>query len=1096
MRRGNYIILVALFVAPFFSFAQGNTVRCSSDGYTVVTINGIFNDENGAQNNLLALLQISPQFYRGQKINYQYLLNPSHLAGLGDLATAAYQKYFEDETVSDYDLVEMLRSASDKVNTRKLLLVAHSQGNFYANSFYDTVVGKTGGVPAESIGIYAVATPASRVAGDGKWITSDTDKVIAGLVAKTPGRNIMRPNTSIKLASGDDPLGHSFSDVYLKYRGAEIVSGIEASLDKLKVDPLADQSLPCIDPPKLTLVHKIEGLTLAAADPVANLGADMITSTAYAGYKTASAVASAVNTLANQAASGLASAVSSFNTAAASLPKASQIAAATPSLAAKVADSDPQINIFSSKLTPVSSSASVATSETSVSLAIAPTTSVPILAAVVINNSATTTSSLIFSQDIASSSSPVADLETSADSIAGDSVGISHVYIAVPLVYEATPIPESHEIPSVIGGGDPTRSAVADIANDNSPTASDDSSASTTYNDLTQIVEISTTTATSTNSSGGSAATSSLPVPAPLEPSVLVASRPVVINEVAWGGTVAHAEDEWIELYNRSSASIDLSGFTLYSKTDNSPYINLSGTIPAYDYFLIEAKNPGETDELSQSPVKNIPADLWTDFGAGLSDRGEDLILSYASTTIDELPLCNNWCGAIQRTTERYDPDLPGTSLSNWSYNNGIVYNGLDTNGNTIYGTPRARNGLNYLINRGATISSDLTLKKSTSPYVVYGQQHVSQGATLTFEPGVVTKFLNRSSLVADGNVVANGTLDDPIIFTALNDDTYGGNLDGKSLTPVKGDWFGVELYAKSASSSFDHTIFRYGGDYGPDASYKKAMLYVGQNNTPVTNSKFEFSKAYGLSLDHASSTVSGNSFVSNSGNAYSTGINIFQGSPLVSNNTFVLNDTGVGVSAASSTVTNNIFSSTTYSAVYVSGPAGVVSGNSASDSEFIYLYGSVSSAGGTTTLYSNPIPYYLYGNVTVPPGSGLDIKEGTTIKGSFGPAASFLSVYGNLNIDTSTSTGVVFTSTYTPLRSGDWMGIVFGTGASSHITGATIAGARTGASYGSTPIYLDNVVFSNNNLGVSASSPSQVVKASNVNFFGNTNNKSPANLW
>ena len=62
---------------------------------------------------------------------------------------SVYQKIFDNETIQDYDLIEMLKSASEKVKTQKLLLVAHSQGNFYANSFYDTVAEKQGGVPRE-----------------------------------------------------------------------------------------------------------------------------------------------------------------------------------------------------------------------------------------------------------------------------------------------------------------------------------------------------------------------------------------------------------------------------------------------------------------------------------------------------------------------------------------------------------------------------------------------------------------------------------------------------------------------------------------------------------------------------------------------------------------------------------------------------------------------------------------------------------------------------------------------------------------------------------------------------------------------------------
>ena len=39
--------------------------------------------------------------------------------------------------------------------------------------------------------------------------------------------------------------------------------------------------------------------------------------------------------------------------------------------------------------------------------------------------------------------------------------------------------------------------------------------------------------------------------------------RPIVISELMWSGSSGSTADEWIELYNRSAATIDLSGWTL-----------------------------------------------------------------------------------------------------------------------------------------------------------------------------------------------------------------------------------------------------------------------------------------------------------------------------------------------------------------------------------------------------------------------------------------------------------------------------------------------------------------------------------------------------
>ena len=75
----------------------------------------------------------------------------------------------------------------------------------------------------------------------------------------------------------------------------------------------------------------------------------------------------------------------------------------------------------------------------------------------------------------------------------------------------------------------------------------------------------------------------------------------VIISEIAWGGTAASANDEWIELYNTTASPIDLTGWTL-NAADGSPSIALSGSIAGMGYFLLE-----RTDDTT---VSDIAADL------------------------------------------------------------------------------------------------------------------------------------------------------------------------------------------------------------------------------------------------------------------------------------------------------------------------------------------------------------------------------------------------------------------------------------------------------------------------------------------------------
>jgi hypothetical protein len=60
----------------------------------------------------------------------------------------------------------------------------------------------------------------------------------------------------------------------------------------------------------------------------------------------------------------------------------------------------------------------------------------------------------------------------------------------------------------------------------------------------------------------------------------------VLINEVAWAGTVASSSDEWIELNNPGTTPIDLTGWVLSDGSDLR--INLAGTITARGYYLLE----------------------------------------------------------------------------------------------------------------------------------------------------------------------------------------------------------------------------------------------------------------------------------------------------------------------------------------------------------------------------------------------------------------------------------------------------------------------------------------------------------------------------
>ncbi len=593
---------------------------------------------------------------------------------------------------------------------------------------------------------------------------------------------------------------------------------------------------------------------------------------------------------------------------------------------------------------------------------------------------------------------------------------------------------------------------------------------------------------------------------------IAVDTMPVVINEVSWAGSSATgSEDEWIELYNRSNKDINLNNFVLYSATDMSPYIQLSGNISAGSYYLIERKNTGETDEVTQSAVLNISADLWTSFGSGLINSGENLILSFGSTTVDQMIKCNNWCAgssASYITAERVDPEISGATVSNWMTNLQVIKNGVGINNVAIKGTPKARNSVNYLLNKGVTtINSDLILKKDRNPYLVTNSMNLSQNKTLTLEEGVIIKMLSSTRFSADGNVVVLGTTTLPVVITSFEDDLYGGDLNGDGVCgntgatcPLKGSWYGLELSNKSASSSFNNLIIRYGGKDGSTSNIRRANLYVDSVSPSITNSTIEYSGVYGLYLKNSTAIVNNNIFQSNASSTQSTGLYINSGAPTISNNYFSKNDYALRMIDSRAIVSDNNFVQNFKIPIWSSNALGdgYFYGNSGSSNtnNYIQLSGNITSTNSTTTFKTNPMPYFLDGVVGVVANSTLIIDNGVNIKGTSNGTASKLSVSGKLFIDTPTIDGVTFSSILPNPTTNSWNGILFNASSGSFIKGVTIKDAKIGLEYVSSKINLENVLLSNDQTGVKASGGYTVEKAVDVQFQNNTTNKSPTGLW
>ena len=757
------LIINTLLVFPFVHIEAGELqVLCKKDGYTISAVNGVFTDEEGARNNERFLKLFLKEEYKGEKIYYHYLLNPSHGAGVLDISDTARQKFFNQQT--DYDLIEMLNDASEKITTQKVLLVAHSQGNFYANNFYEKVADKEGGIPSKSIGVYGVASPANHVAGGGRYLTSGTDNVINFF--RTFANDILPANTSIKLDPADSSFlrGHSFSEVYIPAEGARIVSDIQNSLDKLSVDKSRSEDVRCLEPQEINLAHKVNGAVLGAVDTLAN-GVFETGKFAYVSVKTGAKIAYIFSE----------SVVATITKAAENLgAKIYDLARRTPatigdfeisntaSVILSTADNKPLVAILEkpkvSELeqnktqSPISVTPSPAlkTKTESPSRTLTPPTT-PRLVFV-----GTPGISPGFGGGIPLIPEPEEDQLAKSEQEIAQSPALSVPVIQVSecessLVAEGCLVATTtiHFYWSAIEGA-----SYYFVDKNGEYSTSTESAMEITVPDFSDY----NFSVSVVNSSGQKSATSTK--------LISVATIPIAINEIAWMGTGASSNDEWLELKNNTGYKIDLSQWALESK-DGTPYIKLSGAIEPRKFVLLE--------RTSDETVNNVtPSIIYT---GALNNSGEQLVLYYASTTLDSTPP-DAWVAGLntspttRKTMERVLPKESGELPTNWKTWGSVIdfiKNGNDALGDDISGTPGARNSVNFIsLNDGKDIEENMTLPADTG-YYASSTILISASSTLTIEEGVDISFYLGEILV-EGGFTAKGTSENPVTF-----DTFSG---------------------------------------------------------------------------------------------------------------------------------------------------------------------------------------------------------------------------------------------------------------------------------------------------------------------------------
>lgn len=199
--------------------------------------------------------------------------------------------------------------------------------------------------------------------------------------------------------------------------------------------------------------------------------------------------------------------------------------------------------------------------------------------------------------------------------------------------------------------------------------------------------------------------------------------------------------------------------------------------------------------------------------------------------------------------------------------------------GNTAINNPFNGISINQTVFDAVTLSANL-------PYT--GTLTINAAGALTIPAGAIFKGIEMTS---SGLLRIEGSSANPVIFTALKDDAYGGdtNNDGDS-SPEPGAWKQVEIKGNAATSTISGALFRFGNSVTSNGA-----LYINGGRAEIQNTTVEYSRNQGVQINPAGVASISNSTFRNNGTGVSN-----DGSLSLAGSVFRNNTTGLASPAPS----------------------------------------------------------------------------------------------------------------------------------------------------------------------------------------------------
>lgn len=265
-----------------------------------------------------------------------------------------------------------------------------------------------------------------------------------------------------------------------------------------------------------------------------------------------------------------------------------------------------------------------------------------------------------------------------------------------------------------------------------------------------------------------------------------------------------------------SDTPVNLDGFESTENNSHGVYVNSSST-----------RNTTRIEQLINSTISgNGEHGIWAQFtesGSQLyenntieNNSGHGISLYHGLDTPDVIIRDNIFTGngetGVRANRARLiDNTFESNKFGIGTWKNlGLSYtDDSDADGNTFSNNTYGGIAL-YAENLDGTISATVPDGLANPTYVMASTGSANDDTSvLTIEPGVTIKssptFPNSSNqLRFDGQLIVQGSEENPVTFTSVYDHEYGGNVapEGDETAPSRGDWGGVQLFRGGTSNS------------------------------------------------------------------------------------------------------------------------------------------------------------------------------------------------------------------------------------------------------------------------------------------------------